>query len=276
MRSTGNPGTSRSGVAAGSIRVGCAGWSIPGVHAAHFGPGPSHLARYAMRFDIAEINSSFYRSHAASTYARWAGSVPASFRFSVKLPKAITHDARLQSVGPLVTRFAREVDGLGNRLGGVLVQLPPTLAFDARIANAFFSVLRRRISARVACEPRHASWFDPRVDPIWARHDVTRVAADPAVVPMAACPGGAGRWTYWRWHGSPRLYYDAYDDRRLQALARALIAHARRTRAACMVFDNTAGGHAIADAVRLQDFLQAIDARSSGRPAGRRSSRCIG
>jgi uncharacterized protein YecE (DUF72 family) len=237
------------------FRIGCAGWSILSRHARWFGGEGSHLARYATRFNAVEINSSFYRPHAASTYARWAASVPASFRFSVKLPGAITHEARLQRVGDALSRFTDEIAGLGRRLGGVLVQLPPSLAFDARIASTFFASLRRRIDAPVACEPRHASWFEPRVDAIWQRYRIARVAADPARCQEAASPGGQGHWRYWRLHGSPRMYYDGYDEPRLHAFAAAMLAGATAGRPTWCIFDNTAGGHAIADAVRLQQLL---------------------
>jgi uncharacterized protein YecE (DUF72 family) len=240
---------------AAAYRIGCAGWSILSRHAALFDAGPSHLARYATRFNAVEINSSFYRPHAEATYARWAASVPRSFRFSVKLPKAITHDARLRGAGDATSRFADEIAGLGSRLGGVLVQLPPSLAYDARLANAFFAMLRRRIAAPVACEPRHPSWFEPRVDILWARYDIARVAADPARIPQAAQAGGTGRWGYWRWHGAPRMYYDSYDDERLRSLAADLRAGSRSSRVAWCIFDNTAGGHAIANAARLQSLL---------------------
>jgi uncharacterized protein YecE (DUF72 family) len=238
------------------VRVGCAGWSIPSQHAGLFDPGDSHLARYATRFDVVEINSSFYRPHAATTYRRWAESVPRAFRFSVKLPKAITHDGRLHAAGTALSRFTDEVAGLGDKLGGLLVQLPPSLAFDARTADTFFAVLRRRTLAQVACEPRHPSWFEPRVGSIWQRYDITRVAADPARTALASLPGGRGRWHYWRWHGSPRMYYDSYDEDRLRMLAQALLTDATRSRVAWCIFDNTAGGHAIANAARLQDLLR--------------------
>jgi uncharacterized protein YecE (DUF72 family) len=241
---------------AGHVRIGCAGWSILSRHAAHFGAGDSHLARYATRFDAVEINSSFYRSHAFSTYARWAATVPRGFRFSVKLPKAVTHEARLHAVGGLLSAFADSIAGLGNRLGGVLVQLPPSLHFDARSANTFFAMLRRRIAVPVACEPRHASWFDPRVDATWQRYDVSRVAADPALLPQAAIPGGRGSWSYWRWHGSPRMYYDAYGPERVAGLADALLAQWSPGRMPWCIFDNTAAGHAIADALQLQQLLR--------------------
>ena len=220
-----------------------------------FGEGDSHLARYATRFDVVEINSSFHRPHRQQTYVRWAEAVPRQFRFSVKLPKAITHDARLHGVGDALTRFADEIAGLGAKLGGVLVQLPPSLVHDARVANTFFSMLRRRITAPVACEPRHPSWFEPEIDALWQRHGVARVAADPPNPPPASSPGGAGNWNYWRWHGSPRVYYSAYDDSRLHALGLELRPAARARRPAWCIFDNTAHGHAVTDALRLRAFL---------------------
>ena len=244
--------TRNHGQRRGAIRIGCAGWSIPSAHAALFDAGDSMLARYATRFDCVEINSSFYRPHRAQTYERWAATVPKRFRFSVKLPKAITHDARLHKVGDAITGFADQVAGLGDKLGGIVVQLPPSLAYDARIAGIFFAMLRRRLPVPLACEPRHASWFDPRVDALWQRFEVTRIAADPARVPEAARAGGAGPWRYWRWHGSPRIYYSAYDDAALQVLAGAVRTAARAGRSAWCIFDNTAHGHAVADAARLQ------------------------
>ncbi|MDH5834440.1 DUF72 domain-containing protein [Luteimonas kalidii] len=236
------------------IRVGCAGWSIPGRHRDLFDPGASQLARYATRFDAVEINSSFYRPHRRETYRRWAASVPRGFRFSVKLPRTVSHELRLRGTGPALDRFLAEVDGLGSRLGALLLQLPPSLAFDARQVSAFLRMFRRRSDAPLACEPRHASWFTPRVDDLLSTHAVTRVAADPARVPDAARPGGDTRWTYWRWHGAPRMYYSAYPDDALRALAEQVRA-ARGRGAAWVILDNTAHGHAVADAARLQSML---------------------
>lgn len=242
--------------------IGCAGWSIPAASRALFGDGDSMLARYATRFDAVEINSSFHRPHRRATYERWAATVPAGFRFSVKLPRTITHDARLQRSGPALDRFAGEVAGLGRKLALVLVQLPPSLAFDARQATTFFAMLRRRVRADIACEPRHASWFEPGVDALWHRHGIARVAADPAPLAPAASPGGDVRWRYWRWHGSPRIYYSAYDDAALRRLADAVRATGRRSRH-WIIFDNTAHGHATDDAARLQSMLDPGAGRST-------------
>ena len=231
-----------------SIRVGTAGWQVPAVHRPLVGTEGSVLARYAARFDVVEINSSFYRPHAERTWAGWAAQVPAHFRFSAKLPRDITHDARLQGCGPTLDRFHGEVSGLGRKLGGLLMQLPPSLAFDARVANTFLGMLRRRFDCAIACEPRHASWFEPAVDRFWERHGVARVAADPALSDVAARPGGSTRqWRYWRLHGSPRVYFSRYEDASLDALAGQLRA------GDWVMFDNTAHGHALGDAARLQD-----------------------
>ena len=221
-----------------------------------FGDASSHLARYATRFDTVEINSSFYRPHQQKTYARWAATVPPDFRFSVKLPRTITHDARLIDVDEAIARFCNEVAGLGEKLGAVLVQLPPSLRFEAEIAEKFFATLRRSTAAPVACEPRHPSWFRPDVDELWLSCLITRVAADPARCPDASQVGRVGSLRYWRWHGSPRMYYSEYDHAVLKQLAAQLRLHAEAGRTAWCMFDNTALGHAVTDAIRLRELLE--------------------
>jgi uncharacterized protein YecE (DUF72 family) len=247
------------------LRIGCAGWSVVAAHRDLLGPGDSMLARYATRFDCVEINSSFYRSHQRDTYVRWAASVPPGFRFSVKLPQQITHEQALRRARVPLLRFLDEIAGLGRKLGGILVQLPPSLSFDARVADAFFALLRQHYDGPVACEPRHASWFEPRRDTFWQRHTVARVAADPPRVAGGESPGGATtHWRYWRWHGSPRMYYSRYEDEPLRALSDAM--RNRTPRRTWCIFDNTAGGHAAGDAARLQDQFRS--ARRPGRSLG--------
>ena len=109
------------------IYIGTAAWSIPREHQARFPAGDSLLARYAKVLPAVEINSTFYRPHRASTFERWAASVPRAFRFSVKIPSAITHDQQLAASAKLLKTFLAEIEPLGQRLGCLLVQLPPTL-----------------------------------------------------------------------------------------------------------------------------------------------------
>jgi uncharacterized protein YecE (DUF72 family) len=236
-------------------RIGCAGWAIPAQHRPAFGDGDSGLARYATRFDAVEINSSFYRSHQRATYQRWGASVPRGFRFSVKMPRSITHEHGLRGALRLLDAFLAEIAGLGTRLGGLLMQLPPGLAFDERSAGRFMLGLRQRTDATVWVEPRHASWTAPRAMELLEPHGVERVAADPARIPGADTPAGQGRSRYWRWHGSPRVYYSAYGDADLDQLASTIKARGS-IRSTWCIFDNTAAGHAVADALRLMSRFE--------------------
>ena len=238
--------------------IGTAGWSVPSRYAAELPPGGSHLERYARRFDAVEINSSFYRPHQRKTYQRWAQSVPSGFRFSVKLPKAMTHEARLAGCGALLDDFAGEVTGLGDRLGALLVQLPPKLSLDRRVAGRFFRDLRRRLDVPVACEPRHASWFAPDVSDWLAQRRITRVAADPAPVPDASEPGGWNGLAYYRWHGSPRIYYSDYDEVALAALGKRLDAQRQHGVPTWCILDNTASGAALGNALALTRQAQPL------------------
>lgn len=237
-----------------SVRVGTAGWSIPRAVADRFPADGTGLQRYAARFDAAEINRSFYRSHRPGTLARWAAAVPDGFRFAVKAHKAITHDARLEGCGDLLTRFFGEIAELGPKLGPVLVQLPPKLAFDSAVARAFLDDLRARFPGPVACEPRHASWFQPDADAVLTAAEVARVAADPVRASGADRPGGWSGLKYWRLHGSPRVYFDSYGPEVLAQLTRDL--QAAEVEAWC-VFDNTASGAAAANALELQALTPA-------------------
>jgi uncharacterized protein YecE (DUF72 family) len=222
--------------------VGTAGWSVPSRYAAEIPPGGSHLERYARCLNAVEINSSFYRPHQRKTYERWGRSVPADFRFAVKVPKAITHEQRLADCGVLLDSFVAEVTGLGDKLGVLLVQLPPKLALEKRVVDRFFRDLRQRIDAPVACEPRHASWFTPEMNDWLAERHIARVAADPAPVPGGGEAGGWNGLAYFRWHGSPRIYYSDYDEAALATLRERLEAKRQQGTATWCILDNTALG----------------------------------
>jgi uncharacterized protein YecE (DUF72 family) len=236
-------------------RIGCAGWAIRREHSDRFAPVGTHLQRYATLFNCVEINSCFYRPHRHSTYERWAGSVPDHFRFAVKLPKVITHELRLVGANEAVDQFLAEVSGLGAKLGPILVQLPPSFAFDSAVATSFFTVLRNRFNGDLVFEPRHETWFTPEVDSLLRGERIARVAADPARGPIAAEPGGYDRLIYYRLHGSPRIYYSPYSAEALSAIARALEEIAARGIDAWCIFDNTALGAATSDALTLKSLL---------------------
>jgi uncharacterized protein YecE (DUF72 family) len=234
-----------------AIRVGTAGWSVPRTSAAAFPADGSHLERYAARFTSVEINTSFHRPHGTATYAKWAAAVPRGFRFAVKVPRTITHDARLSGAAPLLDAFLGEVAGLGDRLGVLLVQLPPSLPFDGRTCGAFVRTLRARHPGPVALEPRHPTWFAPAVERKLRDAGIARVAADPSPVAAAAEPGGCEDLVYFRLHGSPEIYRSSYDAARLDALATRLAAAASHASSVWCIFDNTTTYAATANALDL-------------------------
>ncbi len=235
------------------LRIGTAGWAISRRQAGQFPPGGTQLARYSGRFCAVEVNSTFSRPHRATTYAKWAASVPAEFRFALKLPRAITHESHLVGAEPVIAAFLDESAGLGAKRGPLLVQLPPRFDFDAAIAGKFFATLRRVFSGAVACEPRHPEWLGAEADRLLREFEIARAVANPSVTAKGVEPGGWPGLVYFRLHGSPRMYWSAYDDTYLDALTRQLCA-IRAPEIWC-IFDNTAAGAALENAL---DLLQRI------------------
>jgi uncharacterized protein YecE (DUF72 family) len=240
----------------GDVRVGCAGWSLPKRHSDRFPPAGTHLARYAARLPAAEVNSSFYEPHRPTTYARWAASVPADFLFSVKVPRVATHERRLVDAEDVLDGFLADATRPSDRPGPLLVQLPPSPSFSVDIAERLFAALRDRFEGDVALEPGHASWFEPATARLVARYRVARIAADPAVVPAAAEPGGWDGLVYHRLHGSPAIYHPAYPDEYLEALAETSTRAALSASVWCD-FDNTAAGAATVNSLDVLDRVRA-------------------
>jgi len=217
--------------------------------------------RYIESFDTVELNVTFYRMPAAAAFAGWRDAVPDGFVFAVKASRYLTHIKRLADPQGSVEFLMERASILGDRLGPILVQLPPTLEAD-------FDRLERTLEAfgpnvQVVVEPRHASWFTAEADRTLVALRVSRAAADPALCDAAAEPGGwlgeagdgRGARLYYRWHGSPRIYYSNYDESSLAALATRLLAAARRGADVWCIFDNTAAGAALANALSLGSML---------------------
>jgi uncharacterized protein YecE (DUF72 family) len=240
-----------------SARIGTAGWSIPRQVAVEFPLEGTSLSRYAARFSVAEINSSFHRSHRQTTWQRWHDSVPPQFRFSVKLPKIITHDRKLVDCVRPIEEFVEETRPLQEKLAVFLVQLPPKLEFDETLASDFFGGLASRTAAKIACEPRHVSWFFDEADSLLERLTIARVAADPGICETAARPGGWSGLRYWRLHGSPEIYRSSYMDRIENYAATLKEELAAGTDVWC-IFDNTAASAGAGDALALTQAMQAI------------------
>jgi uncharacterized protein YecE (DUF72 family) len=233
------------------VRVGTAGWSIPRSVADLFATNGSVLSRYASRFSAVEVNSSFYRTHRETTYERWAQSVPSRFRFAVKAPRQVTHLRRLVDTSDLLPVFRNGIGRLGEKLGPVLFQLPPSLAFDGAVAGRFFATWRELFDGVTVCEPRHPSWFSDVASNCLAARRISRVIADPRIGPESPGAADLGDCAYFRWHGSPVMYESAYGAAQLDQLARRLAENAAERPTWC-IFDNTKFGAATMDAVDLE------------------------
>jgi uncharacterized protein YecE (DUF72 family) len=228
------------------IYIGTAGWSIPSQVAKKFSSPGTHLERYARIFNAVEINSSFYREHQTKTYERWAASVPSGFRFSVKLSRYFTQEMRLKDSGPKLAETLDAIQGLGKKWGVLLIQLPPSLAFNARDAGKFFSKIRSLYKGRIALEPRHLSWADAKALEILSEHKIGKVVADPERCPSL---GLSQSLFYLRLHGSPVIYKSNYEEDALTRFSAELKNSPAKTK--WCIFDNTTFGFATENALEL-------------------------
>lgn len=236
-----------------ALHIGCAGWSLPREQWPLFPEAGTHLQRYAAQLSAVEINSSFYRPHQPQTYRRWAESVPSGFRFSVKAPKTITHVQRLQDCEALLDEFLAQCMQLGDKLGCLLIQLPPSLAYDPDVVAGFFRALRQRFEGSVVLEPRHETWRG--ANGLLIEHSIGRVAADPSPITGGGVASGWSGVRYWRLHGSPRIYYSDYDVGRLQGVAAQIETSVQAGAQTWCIFDNTASGFAVGNALSLQGLV---------------------
>lgn len=227
--------------------IATAAWSIPKTVAGRFPETGSGLERYAAVFNGVEINSTFYRHHQKKTFVRWASAVPAHFRFAVKIPREITHEARLRKIRPLFDVFMDEISALEGKLGPLLCQLPPSLRFDAAEAEEAFSAMRLLFSGTLVIEPRHKSWASAPARVLLQKYAIGRVLADPA--PVWPVSDFCETLEYVRLHGTPQIYYSSYDDADIRRIADQL------GEESWCVFDNTASGAAIENALMMRDYM---------------------
>jgi uncharacterized protein YecE (DUF72 family) len=240
----------------GAIYIGTAGWNIRKDYVPLFPGQGSHLERYAQSFNAVEINSSFYKEHNPVTYARWAAAVPPEFRFSVKLSRYFTHEKKLAETGERLRSTLLAVAELGPKFGVLLVQLPPSLKFEARTAEKFFGDLRALYEGPLAIEPRHLTWTDERALNLLERERICKVLADPEPCPLSQ--PFVSDLIYYRLHGSPEIYRSNYECERLNKIESEM-RNAAQTAAVSQtwcIFDNTTFGYATVNAYDLDRRLR--------------------
>jgi uncharacterized protein YecE (DUF72 family) len=138
-------------------------------------PTAKMLPFYAERFSTTEINYTFHRIPAPKTIENWKTLTPTNFRFALKAPQKITHWSKLRNCADTLEYFCRVISQLGEKLGPILFQLPPTLKKDAAVLESF---LRELPAMRSAFEFRHESWFDNEIFEILKTRNVALCIAD--------------------------------------------------------------------------------------------------
>lgn len=232
-----------------NLYVGTASWNIPKQTKNLFPESGSHLERYAQIFNCVEINSSFYRDHKPETYKRWSEGVGKDFKFSVKLSKYFTHQHRFKESGPALRENIQGILELGAKLGVILIQLPPSLAYQRQDVLNFFKSLRNFYNGHVVLEPRHKSWINLEVAKIMADYKINKVLADPEPCPFTAQMRlQTENLRYLRLHGTPEIYKSRYSKEDIQRIA-DLAANSKQQM--WCIFDNTTFGYATENAFEL-------------------------
>lgn len=247
------------------ILIGTAGWSLPTHLKKDFPEEGTHLERYAQIFNCVEINSSFYRDHKPETYARWAQSVPPSFRFSVKLSRYFTQETGLEEAGERLGETLAGPACLGPKWGCLLVQLPPSLQFRPVVAARFIDELREHFEGLIVWEPRHPSWVSAEALTLLRQNQIHKVWADPEPCPLPTTASTQQRSNYFRLHGSPQIYKSRYTETDLAKIMNMVEeSHLIHPQTWC-IFDNTTYGFATENAQELMHRMQVISTQAPSR-----------
>jgi uncharacterized protein YecE (DUF72 family) len=192
------------------LLVGTSGWQYRdwrGVLYPERLPPRAWLSHYAASFGTVEVNNAFYRLPERAVFARWRDQTPAGFVMAVKASRYLTHVRRLRDPGEPVARLVERAEGLGDRLGPFLLQLPPNLRAEPDRLDACLRAFPA--AARVAVECRHDTWWSDDVRRVLERRGAALCWADRGGRPLTPLWDTAG-WGYVRLHdgtASPRPAY---------------------------------------------------------------------
>ena len=237
-----------------AVRIGTSGWHykhwLGAFYPANLRP-KDMLAWYMERFDTVELNNSFYHLPTGETFGAWRRATPASFCFSVKGSRYITHRKKLNDPAPALARFMEPVQSLGDKLGPILFQLPPRWTCNVPRLTAFLDALPR--SHRYTFEFRDLSWHDPVVYRALGRHNVAfcLYELDGFETPYQL----TADFVYVRLHGPGRKYQGDYSSQQLRGWARRIARWRQRLKAVYVYFDNDQAGYAAKNAAELKSMV---------------------
>ncbi len=237
-----------------NIHVGCSGWVYKhwrGLLYPEGLPQKRWFERYAEKFDTVEINASFYRLPLPSTFDKWRDQAPPGFRYAVKANRFITHLKKLAGCDEEIDQFVDLARGLGQALGPILFQLPPSLHRDLPRLEALLERLPGDVEHVV--EFRHRSWYDEEVLALLDRRGAGFVAHD--LKGLVSPRWASGRTAYVRFHGTGGKYWGRYSDEKLRDWAEWMLVQRRQGRSGWCYFNNDIHGHAIEDARALKSMI---------------------
>lgn len=246
------------------VLVGTSGWQYRDWRGRFYPPRlPQRLwlEHHAAHWSTTEVNNSFYRLPAREVVASWRARTPSDYVVTVKASRFLTHVKRLTEPQEPVARLLDRVSALGDRLGALLVQLPPDL--QVRLDRLDETLRCFPAGTRLVVEPRHDSWWVPEVRELLARHGAALCWADRGSRPVAPLWRTAG-FGYLRLHagGGPDLW--SYDEAVLARWADLLCQTWSDDETVYVYTNNDPGGAALRDGVTLARLL-----RERGRTVGR-------
>jgi uncharacterized protein YecE (DUF72 family) len=241
----------------GSILLGTSGWDYPEWVGRVYPPRDvkDRLHYYARLFPIVEVNSTFYRLPAPSVAASWVRRTPAGFRFAAKFPQTITHDLRLVGTDEELARFLAVLRPIreAGKFAAALLQLPPSLPFDAGSVRTFYASLPRDLP--VAVEFRERSWLVPESYALLEEFRLAYVVLDGPHLPIDLRVTAPFAYVRWHGHGSPTWYDYTYSAPELSAWVPRVRTLAENADQVYGFFNNHFRGDAATNGLSLADEL---------------------
>ncbi|TYR38390.1 DUF72 domain-containing protein [Sphingobacterium phlebotomi] len=204
---------------------------------------------YSKHFNTYEFNGSFYKFPTVQNLLAWHDKVPVDFKFSLKVPRIITHIRRLEQCDEEIEEFYRvSQEGLKNKLACILWQLPPSFSYNE---DRLKSVLRAmNADFKNVVEFRHKSWWRQDVIKILHENNITFCNVNypklPTSIQQTTSIG------YVRMHGNPELFYSEYTKDEVETLYHEVDTVGFKE--IYIYFNNTASTAAIINAVQLKEI----------------------
>lgn len=206
---------------------------------------------YCLHFNTYELNSTFYKFPTVKSLQTWYNKAPENFTFSLKVPKQITHTKRLAECERELNDFyAACREGLADKLGCILFQLPPSFSFTEERLELVMNSVNPEFDNVV--EFRHESWWRQEVYSALANSNINFCSVNYPKLPNQVIKTNA--IGYFRFHGNPQLFYSLYNVEELQSVLQQFTE--QDFDKAYVYFNNTASSAAIINALKVQDILQ--------------------